>query len=90
MLSIIVKPNSKSTQLLKDAQGNWMIRIKSPPVEGKANKEVIAVMARLLKSPKGAIEIKSGHKHAHKRLKIEGLAEAEIIRLLELHLAAGG
>lgn len=90
MLSIIVKPNSKSTQLSKDAQGNWMLRIKAPPVEGKANKEVITVMAKWLKLPKGAIEIKSGHKHAHKRLKIEGLAEAEIIRLLEWQLADGG
>lgn len=88
MLSINVKPNSRSTQLLKDAAGNWVLRIKQPPVEGKANTEVIAVLAKMLQLPKAAIAIRSGHKSSHKRLLIEGLEEREVIRRLSLQLPA--
>ncbi|MEP7127450.1 MAG: DUF167 domain-containing protein [Chitinophagales bacterium] len=82
-LFIKIKPNSKTNQLLKDAEGNWVLKVKAPPVDGKANDEVIRVLAKILKLPKSAITILSGHTNSNKRLEIAVLKETEILKLLE-------
>jgi hypothetical protein len=46
--------------LLQAADGVWTARLKSPPVDGKANQELIALVARHFKVPKAAVTIKSG------------------------------
>lgn len=82
-LSIRIKPNSKSTALLKDAEGNWVLKVKSPPAEGRANAEVIRVISKILKLPQSAVVLSSGHTNPHKQLLIEGMAEDEVHLKLE-------
>ena len=40
--------------------GAWLAQLKSPPVDGKANKELIALIAGHFGCPKSAVSIKSG------------------------------
>ncbi|MBK9733012.1 MAG: DUF167 domain-containing protein [Chitinophagaceae bacterium] len=82
-LYIKIKPNSKSTQLLKDAAGNWVLKVKAPPVDGKANEEVIRVLAKILKLPKSAVTLLSGQTNSNKRFEISVLEESKILNLLE-------
>lgn len=55
-----VKPNARESVLEQGADGTWTARLKAPPVDGKANAELIALMARHFGCPKSAVTIKSG------------------------------
>lgn len=40
-----VKPNSKVQSIKEEADGSLTVSLKSPPVEGKANQELIKLLA---------------------------------------------
>lgn len=51
------------------------IRIQAPPVEGKANAELVAFLAKAFGVSKRAIEIISGELNRHKRVRITAPAK---------------
>ena len=55
-----VKPNSKKQTIEESVDGSLTVHLKSPPVDGKANKELIELLAKKLDVPKSQIRIKSG------------------------------
>ncbi|MCT7984184.1 DUF167 domain-containing protein [Laspinema sp. A4] len=57
---IKVKPNSKQQQITEEPDGSLTIRLKSPPVDGKANAELIKLLSDKFEVPKSAVVIKSG------------------------------
>ena len=59
-VQVKVKPNARVTALREVAEGPWLARLKSPPVDGKANKELVALIARHFACPKSSVSIKSG------------------------------
>jgi uncharacterized protein (TIGR00251 family) len=60
ILKIQVKPSSKQQKIQAQADGSLTIYLKSPPVDGKANQELIKLLAKHYKIPKSTIVIKSG------------------------------
>jgi hypothetical protein len=69
-LTIRVKPNAKQTSIRQESDGSLTIALKSPPVDGKANQELIQLLAQTYKVPKSAIRIKSGLSSRLKRVEI--------------------
>lgn len=59
-IQVRVKPNARISVLQESAEGPWLARIKSPPVDGKANQELISLLAKHFGCPKSAVSIKSG------------------------------
>jgi uncharacterized protein (TIGR00251 family) len=59
-ISVKVKPNSKQQKIEAITEDNFVIHLKSPPVDGKANKELIEILATKFKVTKSQIVIKSG------------------------------
>jgi uncharacterized protein (TIGR00251 family) len=59
-VQVKVKPNARVSLLTEAAEGPWLAQLKSPPVDGKANKELIALVAHYFACPKSAVSIKSG------------------------------
>lgn len=57
-----------------DAQGAcWLCaRVRAVPEKGRANRAVIALLAKALDWPKGAISLESGDTNRLKRLRIKG------------------
>ena len=53
-ITVHVKPNSKKTGIDWEEQ-QLQIRLKSPPVENRANKEVCEVLAEIASVPKGQV-----------------------------------
>ena len=68
---IKVKPNSKEQQIIEEEDGSLTIRLKSPPVDGKANQELIKVLSKKYNVPKSYIRIKSGASSRQKLIEIE-------------------
>lgn len=55
-----VKPNSKQQNIVKDEDGSLLVKLKSHPVDGKANRELIKLLAKEFKVKPSQIFIKSG------------------------------
>ncbi len=67
ILRVKVKPNAREHTLTEGEDGIWLARLKSPPVDGKANQELVELIAAHFGCAKSAVEIKSG---ASSRLKM--------------------
>ena len=70
ILKVKVKPNSKQQLIQEESDGSFTIHLKSPPVEGKANQELIKLLSKQFKVPKSQISIKSGLSSRHKLVEI--------------------
>ena len=71
ILQIKVKPNARTSELAQQVDGAWLAQIKSAPVDGKANEELLALVARHFALPKSRVSIKSGATGRIKRVRIE-------------------
>lgn len=70
-LSVKVKPNVRASRLEQDGDGSWLAHLKSPPVDGKANAELIALIAARFGCRKAQVSIKSGAAGRMKLVRIE-------------------
>jgi len=59
-LEVKVKPNARRNVLTAQEDGSWLAEITAPPVDGKANAALIALVAKHFGCPKGAVTVKSG------------------------------
>jgi len=73
-IRIKVKPNARESRLEPGADGSWNARLKSPPVDGKANEELIELVARHFGCRKSAVSIRSGASGRMKVVRIERAA----------------
>ena len=66
-----VKPNSKNPRIEEAPDGSLTVHLKSPPVDGRANEELIARLAGHYGVPKSRLRIKSGAASRHKLVEIQ-------------------
>jgi uncharacterized protein len=59
-LQVKVKPGSREESLAEQSDGTWLARVKAPPVDGKANAALIALIAAKFGLRKAQVIIKSG------------------------------
>jgi uncharacterized protein (TIGR00251 family) len=60
IIQVKVTPRSRASSLTQAADGTWVAKLKSPPVDGKANAELIALVAEQFGCSKAAVSIKAG------------------------------
>lgn len=75
VLRVRLTPNSSCVKIngvFKDAEGNDYLKINvvSVPEKGKANKEMISFLSRLIKTPQSAFEITGGQTDRYKKITI--------------------
>jgi uncharacterized protein (TIGR00251 family) len=58
-ISATVKPNSKIEEVSVDC-GRFLVKVKEPSKEGKANNAVIRLLSEHFKIPQSSIKISSG------------------------------
>lgn len=73
ILQIKVKPHASVSTFEQGEGGIWLAQLKSLPIDGKANEELIALIAKHFKCAKSAVTIKSGAAGRMKLVRIEGL-----------------
>jgi uncharacterized protein (TIGR00251 family) len=66
-----VKPNSKLQKIEEDTDGSLIVYLKSPPIDGKANEELIKLLAEKFDVRKSNIRIKSGLSSRQKLIEID-------------------
>jgi uncharacterized protein len=70
-LRVKVKPNSRVASLVQANDGTWQARVRAPPVDGKANAELVALVAEHFKCRKSAVLIRAGVSGRDKLVRIE-------------------
>ncbi len=86
LLDIEVKPDA-SKSIFPSGYDEWRKRIrvmiKSPPKEGKANEEVLGLIAKFFALDKENISIFSGGKSRKKTILLKKIDESEVIEKLK-------
>lgn len=70
-LQVKVKPRAKVSELSQAADGTWIARLKAPPVDGKANQELVRLIAEKFQCSRAAVTIKAGAAGRTKLVRIE-------------------
>jgi uncharacterized protein (TIGR00251 family) len=81
-ISLHVLPNAPKSQIIGEHNNSLKIKIKAPPVEGKANDAIIKFFSEILNIPKSRLEILRGDKSRGKILLVRGLTAETLARLL--------
>jgi len=78
-LTIKVHPRARNRAVEEVKEGEYKIRVLSPPSGGKANKEVIETLASYFDLPLSRVKIVRGIKSRHKLVAIEVDEEKTVI-----------
>jgi uncharacterized protein YggU (UPF0235/DUF167 family) len=60
ILRIKVKPNARATSLEARDDGTWLARVNAPPVDGRANAALTALVAEHFGVPRSRVSIRGG------------------------------
>jgi uncharacterized protein len=71
VIQVKVKPNARVSIFEQAADGTWLAQIKAAPVDGKANEELITLVAKRFECRKAAVTIRSGASGRMKLVRIE-------------------
>jgi hypothetical protein len=71
IIQVKVKPRARVSHLTPGEGGTWLAQLKSPPVDGKANEELVSLVARHFGCRKSAVSVKSGASARMKLVHIE-------------------
>lgn len=81
-LKLIVQPKAKKTQIVGLHDGMLKLAVASPPVDGKANKEIVTFLADFFKLKKSEVSIISGERSRRKICLLGSLEEEDIRKKL--------
>lgn len=83
-IAVRIQPRASKNSIMRMEDGSFKIRLTAPPVDGAANEALVALLAGSLHVSKSTIEIVYGHTAREKRVKISGMGEADVTRLLNI------
>ena len=69
-ISVKVKPNSRIEEVTQDNEV-YLVKVKDPPKEGKANRSVIRLLAKHFKVPPSSVRIVGGATSRNKTIELE-------------------
>ena len=77
-LDVFVQPRA-AKQAVVGVHGRALkLKVKAPPLDGRANSAVEGFVAEILGVPGRDVEVVSGHASRNKRLEVHGMAAADI------------
>jgi hypothetical protein len=80
---VLVYPKASRNEIIELVQGTLRVRISAPPIRGKANKELIDFLSRVLGIGKGSVNIVKGKTGRNKVVTISGLTYEDVIARIQ-------
>ncbi len=74
VITVRAKTRSSLSSLETDASGMWVARLRASPVDGKANAELVALVAKHFGCPRSNVSVISGATARLKLVRIAGIA----------------
>jgi hypothetical protein len=81
-LNVRVIPNAKKDEFAGRREGEWVLRLNAPAIEGKANKAATEFVSRFFEVPRSAVLLVRGESSRHKIFQIVGLKSSDLERKL--------
>ena len=81
-LKVRVIPNAKTTEFAGFREGELVLRLNAPAIEGKANKAAVEFVSRYFAVSRSAVVLVGGERSRHKILQIVGLESEDLDRIL--------
>lgn len=75
-----VIPRARRDELAGTRHGRVLVRVTAPPVDGKANTAVCALVAQAAGVPRSAVRVVRGETARDKLLRIDGVADETAVR----------
>ncbi|MCK4977293.1 MAG: YggU family protein [Anaerolineales bacterium] len=88
-IAVKVQPGARKNGITGYSDSVLRVKIAAPPIEGKANKELIAYFSDILDVRKSAITIEKGQTSRNKLISIEGVDEARLSIVIDDILRSG-
>jgi uncharacterized protein (TIGR00251 family) len=82
ILSVRVVPKASRSEIVGLEGDTLRVRVAAPPERGKANKELIKLLAGAFGVRNNQVEIVSGQKARRKRVRVEGVDSRTVLTLL--------
>ncbi len=83
-LTVHVQPCAKKTEVVGWHGDALKIRVSAPPMNGAANIELIRFVASVAGVPRTAVQIVGGAAGRRKRVTVQGMTTAHLLRALEM------
>lgn len=80
MINVKASPRSSRSGVDFGSEDALKVRLKSAPVDGKANKELVSVLSEVFDIPKSRVLFMSGETGKTKRLLLQGIDQFEFLR----------
>ena len=81
-IAVRVYPKAARNEVVGFKGGVLQVRVSAPPLKGKANEELIALLSKVLGVSKSRIGIIRGHTTRNKLIAIDGLSQEGLMRRL--------
>jgi uncharacterized protein (TIGR00251 family) len=82
VVSVKVLPRSSINQIVGFEGDILKVKVKSAPVDGLANRDLIVVLSKCVKIAKEKVEIISGHRSRLKKIRFYGINKDDLFLLL--------
>lgn len=79
-LRIAAQPGAPRTEVVGEHDGCLKLRVAAPPVEGRANEEIVRFLAGRLSVTKRSVRLVSGAGTRRKRFAIDAPLDADALR----------
>ncbi len=83
ILNLKIQAQAKTPEFSGRHGDSIKLKIAAPPVDGKANEEVIRFLSRTLGLPQNCIEIIKGLKSSHKQVILRNIDPERVLELLQ-------
>ena len=67
-IQVLVKPNSKVESVQEVGPGDFVVKVKAPPIDGRANERVVELLAQYFGLAKSKIQLAKGLRSKHKKV----------------------
>lgn len=81
-LAVRVIPGARRSEVVGRVGHAWKLRVAAPPERGRANGELVALLARTLRVPRSSVRVARGQTTAQKLVEVEHLTPEEAERRL--------
>ena len=78
LISVRVSPGAARDEITGLKDGVWQVRVKAPPVGGKANRALLGLLGKAFDLAPGSLVIVKGQTSRYKTVVVNGLSEQDV------------
>ncbi len=82
LLRLRVSPGARASRVIGVHGGALKLAVAAPAEQGKANHEVLRLLAKLLDVTPSQLELVAGHTSRDKRVRVDGIARDDALQRL--------